>query len=199
MHVRISVITGATDIDGGIAIIRDQVVPQLSQQKGYGGLSASGDRAAGLVSVLTVWESEADLNASESVADKVRSYAVRVIGGDVSVERFEQVVWERGDTPAGPGAKLHIRQIKMDPSRIDENVEFFRQVVLPEMKAAPGFIGCRNLINRSTGEGRVGTVWTDEESLNRQLADAEPRRARAAERGVEFGADQVLEVLLAAK
>ena len=197
MHVRISTITGASDIDGGIAFLRDQVVPQLQQQKGFRGLNASGDRAAGLVTVLTSWDSEADLDASESAADKARSDAVRVIGGEVSVDRYEQLVWERGDTPPGPGARLHIRQISMDPSRIDENVEFFRQAVLPEMKATPGFLGCRNLINRATGTGRVGTVWADEEALRGALANADQRRARAVDRGIEFGDDQVLEVLFA--
>lgn len=198
MHVRISTITGASDIDGGIDFVRDQVVPQLQQQKGFRGLSVSGDRKAGVVTVLSVWETEADLDASESAADKARGDATKLIGGQVSVERYEQLVWERGDTPPGPGAKLHIRHVKMDPSRIDGNAEFFRQTVLPEMKATPGFLGCRNLIDRSTGEGHVGTVWADEESLAGALANAEQRRSRAADRGVEFGGEQVLEVLFAA-
>ena len=198
MHVRISTITGASDIDGGIAFLRDQVVPQLQQQKGFVGLNASGDRGAGLVTVLSVWESEADLDASESAADKARGDALRLIGGEVSVERYEQTVWEMGDTPPGPGAKLHVRKISMDPGRIEENLDFFRQIVLPDMKAAPGFLGVRQLIDRSTGEGRVGTVWADEDSLAAALAKSEERRARAGERGVEFGDEQVLEVLFAA-
>lgn len=198
MHVRISTITGATDIDGGIAFLRDQVVPQLQQQKGFRGLNASGDRAAGVVTVLSVWDSEADLDASESAADKARGDALQLIGGEVSVDRYEQTVWERADTPPGPGAKLHIRQVTMDPSRIDENLEFFRQTVAPQIKANPGFRGLRQLINRSTGDGRVGTVWEDQESLEAALAQSAERRAAAADRGVQFGDDQVLEVLFAA-
>ena len=198
MYARLSTITGASDIDGGIAFLRDQAVPQLQQQKGFRGLSASGDRKAGVVTVLSVWETEADLDASESAADKTRGDALRVIGGEVSVERFEQTVWERSETAPEPGAKLHIRHISMDPSRVDENLEFFRQTVVPEMKATPGFRGVRQLINRSTGEGRVGSVWADEEALSAALANAEQRRARASDRGVRFGEDQVLEVLFAA-
>lgn len=198
MHARITTVTGASDIDGGIAFLRDQVVPQLEGQKGFLGLSASGDRGAGVVTVLSVWESEADLDASESAADKVRGDAMSVIGGEASVERFEQTVWERSDTQPGPGARLHVRKISMDPSRIDENLDFFRQTVLPDMKSAPGFLAVRQLINRSTGEGRVGTVWADEDSLAAALAKSEERRARAADRGVDFGDEQILEVLLAA-
>lgn len=196
MHVRISTITGASDIDGGLSLLRDQVVAQLHQQKGFRGLSASGDRAGGVVTILSVWDSEADLEASESAADKARDDVARVIGGEVSVERYEQTVWEVGDTRPGPGAKLHIRHIKIDPERIDDDLEFFRHTVVPEMKVRPGFLAVRHLIDRSSGEGRVGSVWADQDSLIASLAQSQQRRALAKDRGIEFGEDRVLEVLL---
>jgi quinol monooxygenase YgiN len=198
MHVRITTVTGASNIDGGLAVLRDQVLPQMRQQTGFRGLSASGDRAAGVVTVLSVWDSEADLEASESAADKARGDAVRIMGGEVSVERYEQTVWTVGDTRPGPGAKLHIRHVKIDPARIEENLEFFRRTVVPEMKARPGFLAVRHLIDRSTGQARVGSVWADEDSLSASLAQSEQRRALAKDRGVEFGEDRVLEVLFTA-
>lgn len=197
MHVRISTVRGATDIDAGVAFIREEVLPELRQQSGFRGLSASGDRAAGKVLVLSMWETEADLQASESAADKARGNAVRAMGGEASVERFEQTTWDTGATPPGPGAKLHIRHIKMDPARVDDNLVYFRENVAPEIKSAPGFLGLRQLINRSTGEGRVGTVWVDQESLDNALAASAQRRAAANDRGVEFGEDELLEVLVA--
>ena len=198
MHVRITTVTGASDIDGGLAVLRDQVLPLMRQQTGFRGLSASGDRAAGVVTVLSVWDSEADLEASESAADKARGDAVRIMGGEVSVERYEQTAWTVGDTRPGPGAKLHIRHFKIDPARIEENLEFFRRTVVPEMKARPGFLAVRQLIDRSTGQGRAGSVWADEDSLSASLARSEQRRALAKDRGVELGEDRVLEVLFTA-
>lgn len=197
MHVRISTVTGASHIEEGVDFLREEVVPQLQQQKGFRGLSASGDRTAGVVTVLSVWESEEDLEASESAADKARGNAVLVMGGKVSVERFEQTVWEIGESRPSPGARLHIRHTKLDPARIESNLEFFRQTVVPEMKATPGFLGVRQLINRETGEGRVGTLWVDDEALAASLARGEERRAMAAARGVHFGEEQRLEVLFA--
>jgi hypothetical protein len=120
------------------------------------------------------------------------------MGAEVSVERYEQAVWEVADTRPGPGAKLHIRHIKIDPERIDDNLEFFRQTVVPEMKARPGFLAVRHLIDRGTGAGRVGSLWADQDSLAASLAHSEQRRARAKDRGVEFGQDRVLEVLFTA-
>lgn len=198
MHVRITTVTDASNIDGGLAVLRDQVLPQMRQQHGFRGLSASGDRAAGVVAVLSVWDSEADLEASESAADKARGDAVRIMGGEVSVERYEQTVWAVGDTRPGPGAKLHIRHVKVDPARIEENLEFFRRTVVPEMRARPGFLAVRQLIDRSTGHGRAGSVWADEDSLSASLAQSGQRRALAKDRGVEFGEDRVLEVLFTA-
>jgi hypothetical protein len=195
MHAHITTVTGATDIDSGLALLRDQVVPQMQQQKGFRGLSASGDRTAGVVTVLSLWESPVDLEASESATCNARSDAVRLMGGQISVERYEQNVWEVGDTRPGPGAKLHIRNIKVDPNCIDGNLEFFCQTVAPDMKARPGFLAVRHLIDRNTGEGRVGSLWIDEGSLAASLARSEQRRAAAKSRGVEFGEDQVLELL----
>jgi heme-degrading monooxygenase HmoA len=195
MHARITTVTGAADIDGGLASLRDQVVPQMQQQQGFRGLNAAGDRAAGVVTVLSLWDSQADLDASESAANNVRADAVALMGGQVSVERYEQNVWEVGDTRPGPGAKLHIRHIKVDPNRIDDNLDLFRQTVVPDMKARPGFLAVRHLIDRNTGEGRVGSLWTDEASLAASLAQSEQRRAKAKDRGVQFGEGRVLEVL----
>ncbi|MGH9056185.1 MAG: hypothetical protein ACRDYY_10060 [Acidimicrobiales bacterium] len=145
------------------------------------------------MTVLSAWESQADLEASESSADKARGDAIRLLGGQATVHRYEQAIGEVAEIPAG--AKLHIRHFKIDPSRTDDNLAFFRRNVLPEIKAAPGFLALRQLIDRSTGEGRVGTVWADYEALEASLARSEQRRADATSRGVEFGEERVLEVL----
>lgn len=197
MHVRISLLTGASDIDGGIEFLRDQVVPQLQQQKGFRGLSASGDRSAGKVNVLTMWDSEADLDASESTADKARGDAVKVFGGQATVERYEQMVWEVGSTPPGPGAKLHIRRVSMDPGLVDDNVQYFRNEVLPQMQATPGFLAARFLVDRRTGRGSSGTLWADEDARREAVARSDSRRGAAQARGIEFGEDSLFDMLFA--
>src|SRR5262249_47188510 len=158
------------------------------------GLGAAGDRTAGVVIVLSLWDGQADLDASESVAGKARNDAARLMAGEVSVERYEQTVWEVADTRPGAGARRHIRHIKIDPYRLEDNIEFFRQTVVPEMKARPGFLAIRQLIDRDTGQGRVGSLWADGESLVRSLAQSEQRRPVAKDRGVEFGEDRVLQI-----
>jgi heme-degrading monooxygenase HmoA len=198
MHARLTTVTGAAEIDKGVAYLRDSVLPQVQQQKGFRGLSASADRSTGLVLVLALWDSEADLDASESVADKARGESLKVLGGQARVDRFEQAIWEVGEVPPQPGAKLHVRPVKMDPSRVDANLAFFKEAVLPEIKGTQGFLSVRLLMNRMTGDGRVGTVWADAATLDGARAKSEARRSTAAGRGVEFGEDMVLELVLAA-
>jgi len=197
MHVRITIVTGATNFDAGLDFLKTDAIPTLRQQKGYRGMSASGDRASGTLNILTQWDTEADMDASESGIEKVRRDAVDKTGGTMTVERYEQLASEI-KTPPTPGAKLHIREIKMDPSKIDENLQFFKQVIVPEFMNSAGFLSMRNLMNRSTGEGRVGTIWADDASLQAQLAQTEQRRARAQERGVTFGQDHIAELIFAA-
>jgi heme-degrading monooxygenase HmoA len=199
MYVRISTVTGASDIDGGLALLQGDALRQMEQQKGFAGLSASGDREAGVVSVLSMWETEADLEASESAANKARADMTDVMGGEVSVERYEQAVFETGGARPGPGAKLHIRNLKVDPARLEENLEFFKETLVPELKARPGFLAVRQLVDRSTGEVRAGTVWADDESLAASLQQSEQQRSQAQDRGIEFGEGRVLEVLFTSR
>lgn len=187
MYVRISTIKGATDIDAGIRFLEEKTVPELQQQRGFRGVTASADRAGGIVAVVSLWDTEQDMAASESAATKVRQEALGVIGGDVSVETFEQVVADIGDPPPAVGCCLRVIRVKMDPARINDNIEFFRSEIVPRMKATPGFRGVRNLIDRASGHGVVGTLWNDEESMKAADAAAELRRQEAASRGVEFG------------
>jgi hypothetical protein len=198
MHARVTTVTGASDVDRGSALLRDQVVPQLQQQRGFRGLSAAGDRSAGVFTALSLWDSSVDLQASERAADLTHAGMVRLMGGQVTVERYEESVCEASDTRPGSQARLHIRHITVDPNRVDDMLDFFRQRVLPEIKTRPGFLALRQLIDRNTGVGRVGSVWMDQASLSASLAQSERRRMTAMDRGVKLGEGQVLEILYTA-
>jgi hypothetical protein len=195
MYARLITVRGASRIDDAVTYLTDTILTEARQQKGFSSVHLAGDRSAGVLTVLTLWETEADRDSSEGFSEKARTQTLEILGGELNVERFEQVLWEIGSTPPAPGAKLHIRPVKMDPAKVDENLEFFKQTVLPDIKGTPGFRSVRQLINRHSGEGRVGTVWADQVSLETALKKADARRPVGESRGIEFGQDQVLEVL----
>jgi heme-degrading monooxygenase HmoA len=83
----------------------------------------------------------------------------------------------------------------MDPSKVDDNIEFFRTTVLPQIEANAGFVGVRQLVNRETGDAVVGTLWKDRAAMEAAAADAETRQGQAAGR-VTFGEQTKREILL---
>jgi heme-degrading monooxygenase HmoA len=196
MFTRTVTFTGATDLDAGMRYLQDTIAPLLREQKGFRGVTASADRSGGVLGVLSLWETEADRDASESTLVKAREEGQRVIGGAITVEHFEELLVEI-DKPPTVGRSLLLRRLSMDPAKIDENLGFFRREVLPQIKANPGFCAVRNMINRQTGEGIVGTVWADKASMDAAAEASEARRQQAAQRGVTFGEMSKREIVFA--
>jgi len=198
MYVRISTVRGAKDIDGLAAHVRDVVLPQVREQRGFRGLTVSADRTAATAAVLTEWDSEEALRASAGMAAEARQRALPVTGGEVSVEVLEQVAGAVRE-PAAPGCALRVRQVRVTPESAEDNIAFFATQVVPGMQAAPGFRAVRYLIDRATGEGYIGVVFSDEAALRAADAGFEKGRALArTTRGVDFGETSVREVLLVA-
>lgn len=194
MFTRLVTFTGAKDIDGGLNFLRDTVAPMLREQHGFRGTTAGVDRSQRVFGVLSLWETEADRDGSESVMVKIREEAKSIIGGELTVEFFEELVVELVKRPT-VGASLLVRRISMDPAKVDENTEFFKREVLPLIKASPGFMAVRNMVDRKTGEGAVGTVWADQGSMDAAAEAADARREIAAGRGVTFGEQSKREIV----
>ena len=196
MHTRVVNFAGAKDIDAGIRLLQDKVLPAMKNQKGYRGLTASADRAGGLLGVLSLWDTAEDREASDSVLAPFRQEAAEVIGGEMKIENYELLMSEVGQEPPRPGSALMVTRISMDPGKVDENLAFFKSDVAPRIKASEGFRGLRNMMNRATGEGIVGTAWSDQEALNRAADDAQTRRDEATARGVRIGERSMREIVL---
>ncbi|MBA2325109.1 MAG: hypothetical protein H0V95_00495 [Actinobacteria bacterium] len=194
MHTRVLTFTGAKNIDGGVDFLRQKVVPVLNEQKGYRGVTASADRSGAVLGILSLWETESDRDASDSALTNARQEGLDLIGGELTVETFEQLLAEVA-SPPGPGSALIVTRISMDPAKIDENFAFFKSDILPRIKANAGFQAVRNMINRKTGHGLVGTVWADQDTMKAAATEAQSRRQEGIARGVSFGDVSYREVL----
>ena len=185
MYTRLVSFTGATNIDAGVDYLRDEVLPVLNAQRGYRGVTASGDRAAGVLHILSLWETEEDRGASDSALGKAREEAFKIVGGALEIENFEQVVEAISKRPS-PGCHLNVVRVRMDPASIDANVEWFKDMIAPQISSQPGFCSLRNMVDRQTGRAVSGSVFEDKETADASLAAIPDRRARAEERGVVF-------------
>jgi len=193
MQTRLVSFTGAKDIDQGVDYVREEVVPTLNAQHGYRGLTVSADRSGGVLGVLSLWETEADREASESTLAKNRQEGLGIIGGEMSVEVFEQFLAEITERPI-VGSPLMVTRISVEPTEIEENFEFFKSEVLPRIKSNPGFRSLRMMMNRQTGHGLVGVVWADKEAMETAVASAPSRRQPSIDRGVKFHGDSYREI-----
>lgn len=195
MYTRVTTLSGVKDVDGFVAAMQETALAALRAQRGYKGLSISADRSNGVVGTLTVWETEADRAASDSALAKLRDDAGAQFASDMKVETFEERVVEFSRPPE-VGSPLMVTRVSMDPAQVDENLEYFRREVLPQIKAAPGFRALRNMIDPQTGEGIVGSIWDDEASMRAAADAAMARRPDATARGVNFGETSFREILL---
>jgi heme-degrading monooxygenase HmoA len=195
MYVRLLNYSGVKDIDGGLTFIREQALPVARQQKGFRGMTASVDRSGGVVGVLARWGTPEDREASFTGQATLRQQGQRVVGA-LEVENFEETVTETA-TPPRPGAFLMVVRVSMDRTRVDDNVAHFKSVVVPRMKEQPGFQAVRQMIDRETGEGAVGTVWADQQSMKAWAEEAKVLREETGKaRGITFSEPSFREVVV---
>ncbi len=193
MYTRVLTFTGVTDIDAAVDFLRGSMAV-VQAQRGYKGLSVSADRAGGVVGVMSVWETEADRDASESALAKTRAEAQGQFATGLTVETFEERVVQMNKRPE-VGSRLMVTHISMDPAKVDENIEFFQREVAPDIAAKPGFRALRNMMNAQTGEGLVGAIWDDEPSMQAAAEAAMARRPDAGSRGVNLGEPSYREIV----
>jgi heme-degrading monooxygenase HmoA len=185
MYTRLLTFTSATDIDAGVQYLANEVLPTLKAQKGFRGVSASADRAARVLTILSQWETEADRSASDSALGKARDEATKRVGGSLEVQNFEQVVQSIVQPPVA-GCQLNVVRVRMEPRSIDANIEWFKDQVLPQISAHPGFCALRNMVDRQTGQALTGSVFVDRESADASIANMPERRSAAEARGITF-------------
>ena len=101
-----------SNIDAGIAFVRDEVMPALQDMDGYIGLSLLVDRESGRCIATSAWETEDALGTSTDQAAPLRERAAEIFGGDVTVERWEIAVLHR-DHRASEGACVRATWVKI--------------------------------------------------------------------------------------
>jgi hypothetical protein len=196
MFNRVTTLTGGNDIDAALQYLEKTALPVSRSQTGYQGASASVDRAAGLLGVLTMWDSAANRDASDSAIAKNRDEASRLyFSGTTTVEHFEDATVELVKPPT-VGASLRVVSYSVDPADLDDVIAYFASDLVPRIKALAGFRGLRNMVNRETGAGLVGTSWDDASAMRQADGQLRNLREEAGRRGIRFGDTSQREIAL---
>jgi heme-degrading monooxygenase HmoA len=196
MYARILTFNGAKDVDAGVTFLTEKAVPVLRQHHGFRGVNASADRAANVLGVLSLWDTPEDRDRSFAAMAGLRADSESVVGVAPEVDNFEATVFEVGSPPPATGCVLMVTGIHMDPAKIDDNVAYFRNEVVPRMKQQAGFRGVRHMVDRESGDGMVGTVWTDDDAMRTWAEESRAARKQAVDRGVTFSEPSFREILL---
>lgn len=97
MFARASTIVGSREkVDETASVLESQVLPQIAQLDGFSGVLGLVDRETGTSLVITLWETQEALHASEEAAIKLRAEAAKELGsaGTPAVNRYEVVLQE---------------------------------------------------------------------------------------------------------
>ena len=111
---------------------------------------------------VTFFESEDALDAATGALEELeRGVPESMRGRRVSVATFEVTI----DDVAEGASAARMTSIQGDPRRIDEDLHFLREYVVPEVADLTGWRGVVALADRATGAKRTITFWGSDESL----------------------------------
>jgi heme-degrading monooxygenase HmoA len=146
----------------GIRLGWETVLPAARAQPGYRGLLDLFDWATGKSLVVSFWDSEADLQASEQsgfVRQQLAEVA-SVLTGPTTREAFSVEVLE---TAPGPAVVARVLTIQLNLATIDEAVATARQAICSVSRQQKGFRSALALVDRATGTDYTISLWATEE------------------------------------
>ena len=97
MHARASAMSGDPAlVDKAKAMLEEDLYAQLEQVDGFRGVVALAQRDSGNSLIVTFWDSEAAMTASEERANQMRSAAASEVGaaGAPQVDRYEVLFYK---------------------------------------------------------------------------------------------------------
>jgi hypothetical protein len=173
MYVRTTEIGGdPADIDSGLGLIRDEILPTVTGMDGCIGMSMLVDRGSGRCITTTAWSSEDAMRASADAVRPLRDRAERALGNTDGryVREWEVAVVHR-DHSAPEGACARLTWLSGDPSMLDHAIDTYRMVVLPRLQEQGGFCSASLMVDRQTGR-LVGTAAFDSREAVEASRDA---------------------------
>jgi heme-degrading monooxygenase HmoA len=175
-----------SNIDAGVAYVRDEVMPALAAMDGYIGLSMLVDRESGRCIATSAWETEDALRTSTEAAAPLRDRAREIFGGDVKLDQWEIGVLHR-DHQSNDGACVRATWLKVPPDQADRSIDFYKSTVLPSLADLEGFCSASYLINRGSGRAVSSATFDSREAMQRNEEHArELRNTRTRELGADI-------------
>jgi len=166
VHARSTTIRAQTsNIDAGIAHIRDEVMPALSDIDGFIGLSLLVDRDSGRCIATSSWQSEEAMRDSAGQVTSVRNRAAEIFGGSSDVAEWEIAVLHRAHM-APEGARTRVTWTDLQGADPDRAIDTFKMSALPRLEELAGFCSASLLVDRASGLGCSAVSYDSRAALD---------------------------------
>jgi len=161
-----TIMADPTRMDDGIADVRDNVMPSVSDMDGCVGLSMLCDRDSGRCIVTTAWETEEMMAATRDRVMRMRDRATEQFGARNSeVQEWEIAVMHRVHH-ARDDSCARVTWSRIDPAQADRMIDTLRTGLIPRLDQVPGFCSLSMMIDRQTGMGSATAVYTDRQAMD---------------------------------
>ena len=166
MYARSTSIRGnLSNLDAGIAYVRDEVMPSIKQTDGCVGLSLLADRESGRCIVATAWVDEEAMRATAAEDRTVQHRLIHTLGGEhADVQEWEIAVLHR-ERPAGDGAGAQVTWARTPPNHLNELLDAYRHNLMPRLQQLMGFDSLSMLVDRRTGRTVSVTAFETRDAL----------------------------------
>lgn len=197
MYARTTYTVGdPAQIEHSIEGLRTEGPKLLAECPGYRSFGLFADREQGKIATASWWETASDRANSDARLRERRAELLTPFADSVAADDFEVAAFSAADELAS-ATKFRLGRFMIDPARIDELVEVFRDRGLPRMHDLSGFCGTALFVNREFGYGGVGTLFRDVAALAASRTPQSLARREAVQRtGLRVISQEELDVIL---
>jgi heme-degrading monooxygenase HmoA len=184
-----------TNTDQAIRTWTSEIFPLLKKQNGFRGATLVGNRQTGDGLSVTYWESEQAMNDART---QVRPQAEPIMNKTgskiVDDDECEVMVQERIQPPKA-GVFVRVTTVEADPAKTAEGIAYFKEKVVPVIRAQAGSRTALLLVNRKSGRTFSASGWDTEKDLKASEAAVTALRDEAIKKfGGKGGKVEAFEV-----
>jgi quinol monooxygenase YgiN len=152
-------------VDDLVSVVREEILPMVTQQEGCVGLSLLVDRDGGRCITTSAWETaEAMQTSAERVRESRERTAMR-FGTSAEVQEWEIAVVHRAHR-VGDGACARVAWLRADPGNLDGVVDAYRDSIMPWWEQTPGFRSNSLMVDRRTGRCASAVVFDSRDAMS---------------------------------
>ena len=151
-------------VDELVSVVREEILPMVSEQQGCVGLSLLVDRTSGRCITTSAWETaEAMQGSAERVRESRERVALR-FGTTAEVQQWEIAVLHRAH-PAADGACARVAWLRADPANLVRVADAYRDSLMPWWERTPGFCSNSLMVDRRTGRCASAVVFESRDAM----------------------------------